>query len=79
MMVVIENQNVDTHLEVIFDASESVNLSTTRGSLLTQDTIPPMSRSVCNKVTVGGDIYLNEGCSLISANPFLQNSREENL
>ena len=44
MVVVVENHHFSSYLEVIFDASESTNLHSTRGSLLTQDTIPPMSR-----------------------------------
>lgn len=44
MMVVVENRNSDVYLEVLFDASESSNLYATRGSLVTQDTVPPLSR-----------------------------------
>lgn len=44
LVVVVENHHSASYLEVIFDASESTNLHSTRGSLLTQDTIPPMSR-----------------------------------
>lgn len=44
LVVVIENRHNDSYLEVIFDAAESTNLHSTRGSLMTQDTIPPMSR-----------------------------------
>lgn len=44
LVVVIENCHNDSYLEVIFDAAESTNLHSTRGSLMTQDTIPPKSR-----------------------------------
>ena len=44
MVVVIENRHTDSYLEVVFDAGESTNLHSTRGSNMTQDTIPPLSR-----------------------------------
>ena len=44
MVVVIENSHTDSFLEVVLDAAESTNLHSTRGSLMTQDTIPPMNR-----------------------------------
>lgn len=48
LLVVIENRNKDSFLDVLFDATESLNLATTRGALLTQDTIPPTSRQLIN-------------------------------
>ncbi|KAI2804038.1 Calpain-15 [Blomia tropicalis] len=48
LLIVIENRSPNGYMDVIFDAAESTNLYATRGSLMTQDTLPPMSRQLVN-------------------------------
>lgn len=48
IVVVLENRNSERYLEAIFDATESTNLFSTRGALITQDTLPPMTRQLIN-------------------------------
>lgn len=44
LVVVIENRLADRRIQVICNCSESVNVVSTRGTLKTADSIPPMHR-----------------------------------